>query len=132
VSTGTIDGKVVLLYRQVDSSIAVACSDPTMAQGLIPNGKVADGHKESWNKFNGIDPDQRREYVKGHLSIPAYAKTNGQTFSNRKQCKKPIKALNVSEEFFTSVGLVLTYTETIYRSFRSVRLAISIKYGTTR
>jgi hypothetical protein len=39
---GTIDGKVVPLCRQIDA-IAFACSDPTMAQGLIYYiGKVVD------------------------------------------------------------------------------------------
>jgi hypothetical protein len=39
---GKIDGKVVLLCRQVDD-LAVACSDPSVAQGLTDSiGKIVD------------------------------------------------------------------------------------------
>jgi hypothetical protein len=65
---GTIDGKVVLLYRQVND-IAVACSDP---QGFIDSiGKVVDLKSQGiLSSFNGIDIDQRREYVK--ISCQSY------------------------------------------------------------
>jgi hypothetical protein len=56
---------VLLLCRQVDD-IAVACSDPTVVQGLIDSiGKVMDLKSQGiLGSFNGIDVDQRREYVK--------------------------------------------------------------------
>jgi hypothetical protein len=59
---GKIDGKVVLLYRRADD-IAVACSDPAAAQGLIDwIGKVVDLESQGiFSSFNGIDIYQRRE-----------------------------------------------------------------------
>jgi hypothetical protein len=68
---GTIDGKIVLLCRQVDD-IAVACTDPAVAQGLIDSiGKVVDLTKQGiLDTFNVIDIDQRREYV--NVSCKSY------------------------------------------------------------
>jgi hypothetical protein len=62
---GKIDGKIVLLCLQVDD-LAVACSDPSVAQGLIDSiGKIVDLKSQGiLSSFNGIDIDQRREYVK--------------------------------------------------------------------
>jgi hypothetical protein len=61
----TIDGKVVLLCRQVDA-IAVACSDHTVAQDWVDSIKGSGPIKSQGilSSFNGIDVDQRREYVK--------------------------------------------------------------------
>jgi hypothetical protein len=65
IDQGKIDGKVVLLCRQVDD-IAVACFNPTVAQGLIDSiGIVVDLKSQGiLSSFNGIDIDQRHEYVK--------------------------------------------------------------------
>jgi hypothetical protein len=62
---GTIYKKVVLLCLQVDD-IAVACSDPAVAQGLIDSiGKVVDLESQGIiSSFNGVDIDQRRVHVK--------------------------------------------------------------------
>jgi hypothetical protein len=62
---GEIDGKVVLLCRQVDD-VAIAYSDPTVVQGLVDSiGKVwIFSHKGSLGSFNGIDIDQRRSTSK--------------------------------------------------------------------
>jgi hypothetical protein len=59
---GNIDGKVVLLWRQV-GDLAVACSDPSVAQGLIDSiGMNVDLKSQGiLNSSNGIDIDQRRE-----------------------------------------------------------------------
>jgi hypothetical protein len=108
---GTIDGKIVLLCRQVDD-IAVACSDPTVAQGLIDSiGKVVDLKSQGiLSSFNGIDIDQRREYVK--ISCQSYLtrmlKTHGwaKASPTEKSDSKPIEPLAAStaEELSTSVG----------------------------
>jgi hypothetical protein len=54
-----------LLYWQVDD-LALACSDPSMAQVLIDSfGKIVDLKSQGiLNSFSAIAIDQRREYVK--------------------------------------------------------------------
>jgi hypothetical protein len=108
---GKIDGKVVLLCRQVDD-LAVACSDPSVAQGLIDSiGKTVDLKSQRiLNSFNGIDIDQRREYVK--VSCQSYLarmlKAHGwdKPSPTEKSDSKPIEPLAAStaEELSTSVG----------------------------
>jgi hypothetical protein len=65
IYSGTIDGKVVFLCRQVDD-IAVACSDPPVTHSLIDStGNVVDLKPQGiFSGLNGIDIDQRRECVK--------------------------------------------------------------------
>jgi hypothetical protein len=75
IDRGKIDGKAVVLCRRVDD-LAVACSDPTVAQGLIDSiGKIVDLKSQGiLSSFNGIDididVDQRREHV--NVSCQSY------------------------------------------------------------
>jgi hypothetical protein len=107
---GKIDGKVVHLCRQVDD-LAVACSDPSVAQGLINSiGEiVALKSQETFNSFNGINIDQRHEYVK--VSCQSYlvhllkAHDWDKSSPTEKSDFKPIEPLAAStaEELSTSV-----------------------------
>jgi hypothetical protein len=107
-----------LLCRQVDD-MAVACSNPTVAQGLIDSiGKVVDLNSQViLSSFNGVDIDQRREYVK--VSCKSYLgrilKTHGWDKSSltEKLNSKPIEVLAAStaEELSTSVGLAEDSTD---------------------
>jgi hypothetical protein len=110
---GTIDGKVVLMCRQVDD-LAVACSDPAVAQGLIDSiGKVVDLKSQGiLSSFNGIniDIDQRREHVK--VSCQSYLtrmlKNHGwdKPSPTEKLDTKPIEPLAASsaKELSISIG----------------------------
>jgi hypothetical protein len=64
---GVIDGQRVLVCRQVDD-LAVACADPALARRIISTiGTMVDltGH-DLLTKYNGVDVDQMRDYVKVH------------------------------------------------------------------
>jgi hypothetical protein len=108
---GKIDGKVVLLYRQVDD-LAVACSDATVSQGLIDSiGKIVDLKSQgALNSFNRIDIDQRHEYAQ--VSCQSYLgrmlKAHGwdKHSPTEKPDSEPIEPLAAStaEALSTSVG----------------------------
>jgi hypothetical protein len=131
---GKIDGKVVLLGRQVDD-LAVACSDPTVAQGLIDSiGNEADlKSQDTLESYNGIDVDQRREYVK--ISCQSYLtrmlKTNGwdKPSPTEKSDSKPIEALAAStaEELSTLIGPTEGTTEN-----RTLEKEIGLSYRQVR
>jgi hypothetical protein len=119
----TIDGKVVLLCRQVDD-IAVICSD-TVSQDLIDSiGKVMDLKSQVvFSSFNGIDVDRRREYVKVSCQSQSYLarmlKTHGwnKASPTEKSDPKPIEPLAAftAEELSISVGPAEDSAE--YRTF---------------
>jgi hypothetical protein len=99
---GKIDGKIALLCRQVND-LAVACSDPSVAQGLIDSiGKIVDLKSQALT--------QRREYVQ--VSCQSYIarmlKAQGwyKPSSTEKSDSKPIESFTAStaEELSTSVG----------------------------
>jgi hypothetical protein len=108
---GTIKGKIVLVCRQVDD-LAVACSDPAVAQGLIDDiGKEVDLVSQGiLSSFNGVDVDQQREYVKVscHSYLSRMLKAHGwdKPSPNEKSDAKPIEPLAASsaEELNNSIG----------------------------
>jgi hypothetical protein len=94
------------------NNLVVACSDPTVAQGLIDSiGKEVDLKSQGiLGSFNGIDIDQRREYVKVSCQsyLPRMLKTHGwdKPSPTEKSDSKPIEPLDAStaEELSTSIG----------------------------
>jgi hypothetical protein len=98
---GKIDGKVVPLCRQVED-LAVACSDPSVAQGLIDSiGKIVDLKSQGiLNSFHGIDIDQRGEHVKvscqSYLACMLKAHGWDKPSPTEKSDSKPIEPLAAS------------------------------------
>jgi hypothetical protein len=91
-----IDGKVVLLCRQVDE-LAVACSDPSVAQALIDSiGKIVDLKSQGiLNSFNGIDTDQRCECVKVSCQCyPAHTHAEGSRLGQSFRPRSKIPSLS--------------------------------------
>lgn len=75
---GEIDGAMVLVCRQVDD-FAIATASPKTAETLIAriNGRVTASSKGIGTRYNGIDMQQTRDYIK--ISCESFIDTVLQT-----------------------------------------------------
>jgi hypothetical protein len=65
---GTIDGELVLVCRQVDD-YAIAAASRASAENDLINEEVTTGSQGIGTRYNGIDIEQKRNYIKLHCVV---------------------------------------------------------------
>jgi hypothetical protein len=98
-----IDGKVVLLYLQVDD-ITVACSDPIVAEGLIA-AKIA---KYLWSILNwgllyeAMPPSTCRATIAAKISKPLWSILNWAACYTKQSSQRLAERLSYQATYWTS------------------------------